>query len=83
MWFGLLDFFLAPMNSWMSRKNEFAADAFAVQTVGNSADLKNALLKLRQSNHAMPLAHPAFSAMYYSHPPLLERLQELDRTSKA
>ena len=77
LWFGLLDFFLTPISSWVSRQNEFAADAYAVQQLGQSDDLISALIQLRASNHAMPISHPAYSMLYHSHPPLLERIQAM------
>src|SRR5690606_20665781 len=77
LWFGLVDFFITPLSSWMSRRNEFAADAFAREHTGNASDLVQALIKLRESNHAMPICHPLYSMVYYSHPPLLERLAAL------
>lgn len=77
MWFGLLDFFLQPIGSYLSRKNEFAADRFARQQLTRSQELIDALVKLRESNHGMPLSHPWYSRIYYSHPPLIERLAAL------
>ncbi|MCB9228324.1 MAG: M48 family metallopeptidase [Deltaproteobacteria bacterium] len=78
LWFGLLaDFVISPLQSWVSRKNEFAADAFACQQIGNGRDLSDALKKLRQKNQAMPLSHPFYSAVYHSHPPLVERIKAL------
>lgn len=77
MWFGLIDFYLAPASNWLSRRNEFAADAFAVQQVGGAEELARALLKLRETSHAMPLSHPLYSSVYHSHPPLLERLRAM------
>jgi len=74
LWFGLVDFFLQPFESWLSRRNEFAADAFARTHLGHARDLGAALLKLREKSHLMPISHPLFSAVYYSHPPLMERL---------
>lgn len=78
LWFGLVDFFISPFQSWLSRKNEFAADDFAKKELGDSAMLSSALKKLRESNHAMPISHPLFSMVYHSHPPLLERLKVLN-----
>lgn len=74
LWFGITDFILQPLESLMSRSNEFAADEFAKQNVGNSEDLCNALLKLREKSNVMPISHPVYSAFYHSHPPLMERL---------
>ena len=77
LWFSVLDFLLAPIGNWISRKNEFAADRFAREHAGGAKELGAALLKLRETSHAMPLTHPLFSAFYHSHPPLLERLAAL------
>lgn len=81
LWFGVLEFLIAPFSNWISRKNEFAADRFAREHVGGAQDLGAALLKLRETSHAMPLTHPWFSAFYHSHPPLLERLAALGAVS--
>ena len=76
-WFGLLGFLFQPVGSFLSRSNEFAADSFALKNVDNQKALGDALLKLREHSHAMPISHPWFSAFYHSHPPLLERLQAM------
>jgi len=77
MWFGVIDFALTPLGNYLSRRNEFAADRFAREQIGNASELGDALLILREKSHAMPLSHPLFSAVYYSHPPLLERLEAM------
>jgi STE24 endopeptidase len=77
LWFGLLEFLLQPLENALSRRHEFAADAFAVTHGAAPSDLSEALLKLREKSRLLPLAHPLFSRVYYSHPPLLERLQAL------
>jgi STE24 endopeptidase len=76
-WFGLLDFVLQPLGNLLSRRHEFAADAFAVKHEGTGARLAEALLRLREQSRALPLCHPIFSWVYHSHPPLLERLRAL------
>lgn len=76
LWFGLIQFYFQPLSAWMSRKNEFAADGFA-KTHESADELVQALLKLRETSHAMPLSHPLYSAFYHSHPPLLERIRAL------
>ena len=76
LWFGLIQFFFHPISSWMSRRNEFAADHFA-KIHASADDLVSALLKLRETSHSMPLTHPFYSAFYLSHPPLLERIRAL------
>jgi STE24 endopeptidase len=76
-WFGLLDFAVQPLGNLLSRRHEFAADAFAVELAGSGETLALALLRLREQSRALPLYHPIYSWIYHSHPPLLERLRAL------
>lgn len=78
LWFGPISFLIQPVSTWLSRRNEFAADAFALKHLENKRVLGEALLKLRQKSHGMPISHPAFSTVYHSHPPLLERLKAMN-----
>jgi STE24 endopeptidase len=75
LWFGVVDFATQPLENYISRRNEFSADAFAKLHIGESQSLGSALLKLREKSHVMPISHPLFSRVYHSHPPLLERLR--------
>lgn len=77
LWFAPISFLMQPLNNFFSQRNEFSADAFAVKNIGNSTELYNALLKLRETSHVMPISHPLFAKVYLSHPPLLERLKVL------
>src|SRR5262249_61892246 len=47
LWFGLVDFLLQPVASHISRRNEFAADRYAIRNASDPRDLRAALLKLR------------------------------------
>jgi STE24 endopeptidase len=76
-WTAPLQTLIQPVMTWISRQNEFSADAFARQAVGEGKILADALVKLQKRNHSMPLAHPAYSSFYYSHPPILERMEAL------
>jgi STE24 endopeptidase len=77
LWFGLLEFLLQPLENTISRRAEFAADAFALSRGVAVSDLREALLKIREKSRLLPLSHPLFSRVYHSHPPLLERLAAL------
>jgi STE24 endopeptidase len=77
LWFGILEFFLQPIQTWLSRRNEFAADQFAKQHIGTGSTLASALKKLREKSRVMPISHPLYSSIYYSHPPMLERINKL------
>jgi STE24 endopeptidase len=63
--------------NYFSRKNEFAADSFAKENF-EAAALASALKKLSVKNLSNMMPHPAYVFFYYSHPPLLERLEKLE-----
>lgn len=73
----VLFFFLMPIVSFISRKNEYAADEYGSE-LGGKENLIQALLKLVNENKSFPKAHPLYIFFYYSHPPLVERLKALD-----
>ncbi len=79
LWFGTVEFFIQPIETWLSRRNEFAADSFAKVNIGRAEPMISALKKLREKSFVMPISHPLFSAMYHSHPPMLERLRSLSK----
>ncbi len=69
-------FFFTPIQSWMSRKNEFEADEFAA-TNADPKKLISALLKMYKDNSSTLTPHPVYSKFYFSHPPANERIEFL------
>ena len=68
---------LSPLANLFSRLHEREADAFAVELTGNAGGLASALIKLGADNLANLHPHPLYAAIYYSHPPLVARVQGL------
>ncbi|NJM38681.1 MAG: M48 family metallopeptidase [Akkermansiaceae bacterium] len=66
-------------NAW-SRKHEFEADAYAAKVTGDHVSLGEALKKMTADH----LSHPSPAALRvwldYSHPPLVQRLEALNRS---
>lgn len=62
----------------LSRKNEFEADDYASETYSSKA-LQVALKKLSVNNLSNLTPHPAVVFVSYSHPPMLARLENLER----
>ena len=83
LWFGLVGFLADPIGNALSRRNEFAADAFALRSGATPGELAGALLKLREKSRLLPVAHPLYSKVYYSHPPLVERLRAMGALEEA
>lgn len=69
-------FLFAPVGSWLSRRDEFAADAWAAAHA-DARPLVNALLKLYQDNAATLTPDPLYSAVHDSHPPAPLRIGRL------
>ena len=72
----LIGFVFTPIMSYVSRRNEYAADEFGSE-LGGKENLVSALIKLVEENKSFPKSHPLYAFFYYTHPPVLERLKEL------
>ena len=72
----LASFFLTPLLSQLSRRQEFEADAYACAHA-DGQDLASALVKLYQDNASTLTPDPLYAGFYYSHPPAAERLERL------
>lgn len=74
---GILTFPLTPLFSYLSRRDEYAADDFACRLHGNPHDLASALVRMSRENLANLHPHPLYARFYYSHPPVVERVSAL------
>jgi STE24 endopeptidase len=81
LFFGLLytpiELLLSVVMLIVSRKNEYGADRFAAKTVDEPQSLVDALKKLSTSNFSNLAPHPFYVFLYYSHPPLLQRMRAI------
>jgi len=75
----LYTFWSTPIGSWISRKREFEADAYAAKET-EAKDLIAGLLKLYQQNASPIVTDKLYSIFYHSHPPALERIKRLEST---
>ena len=81
LFFGLLyapiELVLSVVMQMISRKNEYAADRFAAETIDNPRSLIDALKKLHATNLSNMTPHPFYVFLNYSHPPLLQRVRAI------
>ncbi|MCP4599756.1 MAG: M48 family metallopeptidase [Proteobacteria bacterium] len=68
---------------FLSRRDEFAADRFATEAVGNGGDLKDALIALTKQNLASPGSHRIYRSYHNSHPALKQRLKAITEHAKS
>lgn len=64
--------------NYLSRKHEYEADRFSGVNF-DARSLEEALKKLSVNNLSNLRPHPAYVFVYYSHPPVLKRLEALKR----
>ncbi|HKM30202.1 MAG TPA: M48 family metallopeptidase [Bacilli bacterium] len=74
----LVNIVMAPLTTLISRKHEYKADRFALES-GYGEALVSGLKKLSRSNYATLNPHPFIVITQYTHPPLSQRIAALER----
>lgn len=69
-------FWITPLASWLSRRDEYEADRYAADQSSAQA-LVSALVKLYDDNAATLTPDPLHSAFHDSHPPAILRIHQL------
>jgi STE24 endopeptidase len=77
-----MSFALSTISSCLSRKYEYAADAYAVTTYKHPQDMINALKKLSVDNLSNLRPHKLKVFLEYSHPPVLDRINAIKNISE-
>ncbi|MFC1950653.1 M48 family metallopeptidase [Chloroflexota bacterium] len=87
LFFGLLytpiELLFSMVMQVVSRKNEYQADRFAAETIDKPLSLIDALKKLAATNLTNLTPHSLYIFLNYSHPPLMQRLQAVQRMNQS
>ena len=76
-----VSFFISPIAMVVSRKFEKQADAYALGVLGTPTPLIQALKRLARDNLSNLLPHPLYVLFNASHPPIITRIQDLQKAS--
>lgn len=68
---------LSIVGSWMSRKHEFEADRYAIETTSDKDSFISALKKLSVDTLSNLTPHPLKVFLEYSHPPVIQRINAI------
>jgi len=74
---GIISLPFTPLSSFISRRFEREADVFAFSLSGNKESMISALIKLSKDNLSNLHPHPLYSRFYYSHPPVVQRIEQI------
>ena len=77
-----LGYFAQPLESAISRRFEREADDFVLELTKTAEPMCRALKRLASDNLANLIPHPLYAWFYYSHPPLVERIERLSVQEK-
>lgn len=80
--FSPIEFLIGLAMHALTRKHEFEADRFAVETVDTPSMMSSALKKLSVDNLSHLTPHPFYVALRYSHPPLINRLRAIELATR-
>jgi STE24 endopeptidase len=82
LYLGTAGFFLSPIGAAITRRYEREADRMAFDLTGTALPMINALKRLAKDNLTNLHPHPFYVWFYYSHPPLIERIEYLQAMDK-
>lgn len=74
---GILSVAFAPAANYFMRRNERQADKISYELTGKTSDMIGALIKLSKGNLSNLHPHPLYATLYYSHPPVIERIRHI------
>jgi STE24 endopeptidase len=86
LFFGLfytpIELVLSILMQIISRRHEYSADKFAAETIDDPASLTDGLKKLSATNLSNLTPHPFYVFINYSHPPLLQRIEAIEKVKR-
>lgn len=79
----ILLFPLGPLAAAFSRRHEREADRVSYELTENTENMVSALIKLSKENLSNLYPHPLYVTLYYSHPPIVERIRYIRGFNKS
>ena len=73
--FGIITLPLKPLVNFFIRRHEREADRVSYELTGDITGMVSAFVKLSKENLTNLYPHPLYVLLYYSHPPILERIR--------
>jgi STE24 endopeptidase len=74
-WLSIYSLVTSPLNNTLSRKYEYEADAYAMQTIKNKEIFASMMHKLAETNLADTAPHPLVEFWFHDHPSIEKRIK--------
>ncbi len=74
---------LGPLSAAFFRRHEREADRVSYELTENAESMVSALIKLSKENLSNLYPHPLYVTLYYSHPPIVERIRDIRSFAKS
>lgn len=74
---------IGPLAAAFSRRHEREADRVSYKLTEDAESMVSALIKLSKENLSNLYPHPLYVTLYYSHPPILERIRYISGFGKS
>jgi len=78
LWGTLISLIITPVSNFISRKFEYEADRYAIESTNKKEAFINTLEKLTDQNLADRNPHPLIEWFFYSHPSIKNRIDALE-----
>ncbi len=78
LWMMLIGLIQTPLSNILSRKFEYEADEYAINSTGKPSAFKAALQKLTEQNLGDKEPHPFVEWFFYSHPSIKKRISAIE-----
>ncbi|WP_333655963.1 M48 family metalloprotease, partial [Dissulfurispira sp.] len=78
---GIISLLLQPIVNFFSRRHERQADRASYELTNDAESMVSALVKLSKENLSNLYPHPLYVVLYYSHPPILDRIRYIKNLS--
>ncbi|MBI4686500.1 MAG: M48 family metallopeptidase [Nitrospirae bacterium] len=72
---GIVSMLFQPIANFISRRHERQADRVSYELTDDKDSMVSGLIKLSRENLSNLYPHPLYASLYYSHPPVLERIR--------
>ncbi len=79
LWAMLISVFISPVANILSRKFEYEADEYAIDTTKKVTAFKTVLEKLTEQNLGDKDPHPFIEWFFYSHPSIKKRISAIEK----